>query len=138
MIFSSTFFSSSTDKLLIDTFLSKLSFPLFTLCLSILIHRTTHAITLSILYHDENLFRICGIVSSSSTLLMFAVTVFLTSGLSSFTSRVSLSLLFTQLDSSFHKMSGPLTQRLTFSWLDADKPWDVSSAGLNFDSVYIH
>ena len=137
MIFSSTTFNSSTHKLLMDTFLSKLSFPPFTLCLSILIHRTTHAITLSILYHDENLFRICGTVFSSSTLLMFAMTLTLTSGSSSSSSRVSLSPWFTQLNSFFHKNSGPLTQRLV-SWLDADKPRDVSSAGLNFDSMYIH
>ena len=138
MIFSSTYFNSSTDKLSLDTFVSKLSLPLLTLCLSILIHRTAHAITLYILYHDENLFRICGTVSSSSTLLVFAVTVTLTSGSSSFSSRVSLSSWFTQLDSPFHKNSGPLTQRLTFYWLDAVKPRDVSSAGLNFDSMYIH
>ena len=138
MIFSSTTSNSSAYKLLMDTFLSKLSFLPFTLCLSILIHLTTHAITLSILYHDENLFRICGTVSSSSTLLVFAVTVTLTSGSSSFSSRVSLSSWFIQLDSPFHKNSGPLTQRLTFYWLDADKPRDVSSAGLNFDLMYIH
>ena len=48
MIFSSTTLNPSTDKLLIDTFLSKLSFPLFTLYLSILIHHTIHAITLNI------------------------------------------------------------------------------------------
>ena len=138
MIFSSTTFNSSTDKLLIDTFLSKLSFPLFTLYLSILIHHTIHAITLSILHHDKNLFIICGTVSSSSTLLMFAVTVTVTSVSSSFSSKVSLPPSFAQLDSSFHKNSGPLTQCLPFSWLDGDKPQDVSFVGLNFDSVYIH
>ena len=138
MIFSSTTFNSYTDKLLIDTFLSKLSFPWFTLYLSILILHTTHVIILSILHHDRNLFRICGTVSSSFTLLMFAVTVSLTSGSSSFSSKASLPSRFAQLDSSFHKNSGPHNRHLPFSWLDGDKPWDVSFAGLNFDSMYIH
>ena len=138
MIFSSTTFNFSTDKLVIGTFLSKLSFPLFTLYLNILILRTTHAITLNILHHDRNLFRICGTVSSLSTLLIFAVTVTLTFGSSWFNRKASLPFWFAQLDSSFHKNLGPLTQHLPFSWLDGDKPWDVSFAGLNFDSVYIH
>ena len=70
--------------------LYELSFPSFTFCLNILIHHITHDITLSTLHHDENLFRICGTISSSSTLLMFAVTVTVTSGSSSFSSKASL------------------------------------------------
>lgn len=62
------------------------SYPSFILCLTILIYHITYAITLRILYHDGNLFRICDTISSSSTLLILTVTVFLTSGLSSFSS----------------------------------------------------
>ena len=76
--------------------------------------------------------KICleSVVLFTGTLLMFALTVTLTSGSCSFSSRVCLSPWFTQLDSSFHKNFRPLTQRLTFSWLDADKPRAVSSSGL--------
>ena len=112
----------STDKVLMDTFLSKLGFPSLTFSLTILIHFITHVITLIILHYDENLFKICGTISSSSTLLMFTVTVTLTYGSPSFSSKAFLSSWFTQLDSSFHETSGPFTKCLTLSWLDGDGP----------------
>ena len=118
MIFSSISFNSSIDKVPMDTSPSNFLFPSFTLCLTILIPCISHAVTLSILQHDENVFRICGTISSSSTLLMFTVTVALTSGFSSFSSKTFLSPWFTQLDSSFHKISGPFTQLLILSWFD--------------------
>ena len=136
MIFSSTTFNSSTDKVLMDTFLSKLAFSSFTLCLTILIHHITHAITLSILHDDKNLFRIYGTISSSSTLIHYLGSLWLWLWL--FLSALKLSCL-PGLPNWIHPSnSGIFIQCLTFSWLDGDKPQDVSSARLDFDSIYIH
>ena len=98
-----------------------------------LVNFITQATTLNIFFQLDNL--ICNIDTiSSSLLLTFTAASFFTSE-SSLMSLISFYFDWRHLDSSSHKDSGPFIQRSLFPKFDGDKPRDVLSAGLFFDSI---